>query len=57
MKKYIKPNIKVVSIDTTHILAGSIQTDVSEAPATEPACAKQHTIFNNDESGSTWDEW
>lgn len=40
MKKYIKPSIKVVTVNTCSILAGSISTGISDDPATGPALSK-----------------
>lgn len=48
MKKYIKPTIKLLEIESEGIIAGSI--GISKDPATGPACAKEY-------SGSfVWDD-
>ena len=48
MKKYIKPTMKLLEIESEGIIAGSI--GISKDPATGPACAKEY-------SGSfVWDD-
>ena len=48
MKKYIKPTIKLLEIESEGIIAASIR--ISNDPATESACAKEY-------SGSfVWDD-
>ena len=40
MKKYIKPTIKLLEIESEGMMAGSV--GISNKPATEDACAKGH---------------
>ena len=48
MKKYIKPTMILLEIESEGIIAGSI--GISKDPATRPACAKEY-------SGSfVWDD-
>lgn len=48
MKKYIKPTMILLEIESEGIIAGSI--GISKVPATGPACAKEY-------SGSfVWDD-
>ena len=48
MKKYIKPTMKLLEIESEGMIAGSI--GISKDPATGPACAKEY-------SGSfVWDD-
>lgn len=58
MKEYIKPSIKTRTIETECILAGSIETGISDDPATGPALGKEATFPDNEGSAtsSVWDE-
>ena len=50
MKKYIKPSITAVSIETSSILAGSLHVGISDDPATGAACSKEQNFFEDEEN-------
>ena len=52
MKKYIKPNIREISLNTYSLLAGSIET-VNNEDATDPALSKE---FDGADDWSSADE-
>ena len=41
MKKYIKPTMRLLEIESEGIMAGSVE--ISKEPATGPACAKKYS--------------
>lgn len=41
MKKYIKPTMRLLEIESEGIMAGSVE--ISKDPATGPACAKKYS--------------
>ena len=50
MKKYIKPETKVVLINLENsLLAGSASVGISEDPATGPALSKGNNFFGDDD--------
>lgn len=53
-KTYLTPRIKVRTVGTEGILAGSgTSMGISDDPATEPAHSKGNSFFSSDESSST----
>ncbi|WP_308265679.1 hypothetical protein [Prevotella sp.] len=53
MKKYIKPTIKLLEIESEGIIAASIR--ISNDPATESACANEYSgcfVWDDDEYSS-----
>ena len=54
MKKYIKPSIKVITINTCSILAGSdINIGISDTPPTGPAMSKEYNFFDEEDNSSS----
>ena len=50
MKKYIKPETKVVFINLENsLLAGSASVGISEDPATGPALSKGNNFFDDED--------
>ena len=50
MKKYIKPDTKVVFINLENsLLAGSTSVGISEDPATGPALSKGNNFFDDED--------
>ena len=49
MKKYITPTLRVITFAPLLPQCGSIQTGISDKPATKPAQVKEQSLFGEEE--------
>lgn len=56
-KQYIAPSIEMCLIDSEGLMAGSIETGVSDSPATDGGRAKEHPLRFDDNTHPTESVW